>query len=296
MGGSSGGSQPQQVTQTTATSSPWSGQQPYLTRGFEEAQQGILESPSEFFPGSTVVPYAPETEQALAMQTQRALGGSPINMAASQELQKTLGGDYLNQGNPAFQAMVERSVQPLRREYEETVRPGIQSQFSAAGRYGSPGGMGNQLDRAADSYMRQVGDISTGLAFPTYEAERTAQQRGLAFAPQQAAQDYQDISQLGAVGGAREALSGQQLGEQIARHNFGQQEEQARILQYLNAIQGNYGGTQTGTTTANPYSQGGNSALAGLGGAASGAALGSMFGPWGMAGGAVLGGGLGLFG
>lgn len=298
-----GGSPPaQQVVRQEQQADPWGAQQPYLRRGFEEAEREILEQPRSYFPGSTVVPFAPETEAALGLQTARAIGGSPINMAASQELQRTLGGGYLGMGNPYFQGMVERAVQPLRREYEETILPGIQSQFAGAGRYGS-GAMGRQMGRAAEDYMRTVGEIGTGLAFPTYEAERTAMQRGLAFAPQIAAQDYADIERLGQVGAAREQLSGQQLQEQIARHNFEQQEAAARLAQYMNLIQGTYGGQQTGLTTQPQYARGMSPILGGLGGALGGAATGAMLGSVfpgigtgiGALGGAALGGGLGLF-
>ena len=52
------------------------------------------------------------------------------------------------------------------------------------------------------------------------------------------------------MGAAREAKSEESLAEQIARFNFGQQEPTNRIAQFTNLIQGNYGGTSTGSSTA----------------------------------------------
>ena len=56
----SGSSSPQGVTQTTVNNDPWSGQQPYLQAGFQTAGD-LANAPKTFFPGSTVVPFAPRS-------------------------------------------------------------------------------------------------------------------------------------------------------------------------------------------------------------------------------------------
>ena len=90
-GGGSGGG-----TNTVQKSDPWSGQQPYLTGSggnpglFPEAANLYSNNPLEFYPGQTYAGMAPETEMALAAQSNRAISGSPINAAAQGELTNTL--------------------------------------------------------------------------------------------------------------------------------------------------------------------------------------------------------------
>ena len=55
-GGSGGGGQ---STQTIQKADPWSGQQPFLTTGFEAAQDRYGSIQPQFFPGNTVAPFNP---------------------------------------------------------------------------------------------------------------------------------------------------------------------------------------------------------------------------------------------
>jgi hypothetical protein len=244
LGDSGGGQTVQQVK-----SDPWSGLQPYLKQGFQQAETDVLNRPQEYFPGSSVVPFSPQTQAALTQTENRALAGSPLNQQAQQQTMQNLSGDYLAGGNPAYGAMVERSISPLRSEFQNVVMPGVTSSFAAGGRYGSPGGMQSAQQRAGDQYMRAVGDTSAGLAYQNYGDERTRMMQASALAPELANQDYQDISMLGQVGGAREAQSQAELQDQMARFNFGQQEPTSRLANYMAMLQGgNLGGTQTNTT------------------------------------------------
>ena len=53
-GGGSSGS-----TTTVQKADPWSGQQPFLTYGFEEAQDRFESDQPQFFPGGTISPFNP---------------------------------------------------------------------------------------------------------------------------------------------------------------------------------------------------------------------------------------------
>jgi hypothetical protein len=84
-GGGGGGSQ---NTQTIQKADPWSGQQPYLTYGFEEAQKRFESDQPSFYPGNTISPF---NANELAYQ------------------QNTL--DYANSGRPqAMQASAESAI------------------------------------------------------------------------------------------------------------------------------------------------------------------------------------------
>jgi hypothetical protein len=279
MGGSSGGGGGSQTTVQKAD--PWSGQQPYLTRGFQDAQKLFLDSPPpSYYPYSTVQPFSPETNTALQLQTMRALNGSPVQDAANNQLTDTLNGNYLYGGQGFNQAVDAASRRIL---------PQIDSQFEAAGRTGSGLASTARTQAISDSFANQYGQ------------ERENQMRGLLTSPSVQAQDYADIDRLKNTGSTLEGYQGGLLNDQVNRYNYGQNITEDQLKQYMNLIQGNYGGTTT--TTAPPLTS--NSGAGMLGGALGGASLAStlgasmggagLAGPWGLAAGAgaglLLGGG-----
>lgn len=229
-----GGSEPAGQTVVQQSNDPWSGQQPYLEKGFERADD-LYGNPLEYFPNSTVVPFSPETEMGLQAQTQRAISGSPLLSAAQGEAQKTLSGEYLNAGNPAFKAMAER--------IGNQIRPGMDSQFAGSGQYG---GTGHQ-----EMMARTMADSLAPLEWQNYAAERGNMQQMARIAPELANADYTDIAMLRDAGSSREALARDQLAEQINRFNFEQYEPIDRLSRYMATVAGGkYGGS---STTTQPY-------------------------------------------
>ena len=211
-------------------------------------------------PGGTVVPFSPETQYGLTQQGNRALQGSPLLGSANNQAMSTMAGDYMS-GGPGFNAFADSAW--------NAVRPQVDSAFSGAGRYGSP--------LHAESLGKGFG---RGMA-PLYDAERGRQMASAFGAPGLAMADYQDPSMLQAVGSAREGKAQEYADEPTKR-----------LQNYMALIGGQgYGGT---TTTSGGAS--GSPLLGGLGGAMSGAAMGSMFPGIGTGLGAVGGGLLGLFG
>ena len=105
MGKSSGGSQPQTVqTTTTQQSDPWSGVQPHLEYGFEQARDWYDSDQPTYYPNATYTDMAPQTELGLGLMENRALSGSPITDQASQQYMNTLSGANLY-NNPGFNLM-----------------------------------------------------------------------------------------------------------------------------------------------------------------------------------------------
>lgn len=174
-----------------------------------------------------------------------------------------------------------------------------------AGRFGS-GAMKDVLARGTGILGRTLGDLSASIYAPAYEAERGRQvgaqhrladigetelgRRGEAarFAPSLATTDYGDIANLEAVGRSREELGQRQIQDAINRFEFEQQKPASKLAQYLQFIQGNYGGAMRETQ---PIFR--NPGAGFLGGAATGAGIGQMLGwqnPWLAAlGGGILG-------
>jgi len=226
---------------TTQKTEPWDKQKPYLEYGFKQAQDLYKKTNPEYYPGSTVVPFSPETNLSLEMQTQRALNGSPIQQAANQQLVSTMNGEYLY-GGDGFNAAVDAATR--------RALPQINSTFEMAGRSNSGLADVAKTQAIADSFAGQ------------YAGERQNQMRSMLFAPEIANQDFENISKLAEVGTAKEQLAQQHLTSDIDRFNFNQSSPWSELSDYLGMIQGTYGGS---TTTTQPKQGGGWASLAGGG-------------------------------
>jgi hypothetical protein len=223
------------TTTATTNTSPWAGQQPYLSYGFEEAQKRYQDTQPEYYPGSTVVPFAPQTEQALGAQEARATAGSPLLRAAQGQSEATLRGDYLNQSNPYLQQIFQQTA--------DEMRPRIDAQFEGAGRYGS--------GAHANATASALANLRGNLGYADYQRERQNQLGQIGGAPRLAAADYDDFTQLGQVGAAREGKAGSELQDMISRWNFGENIGSEELQRFMAMISGgNFGGT---STTQQPY-------------------------------------------
>lgn len=227
-------------TQTTSSSSaPWSGQQPYLTYGFQQAQDLYQNAATPaYFPGQTVASQSPQTQAAIAGTTARAENGSPLNTANSGYLSDVLSGKYLT-GNP-MQGALNQSI-------SDSVLPTVESQFSGGGRYGSPAMAGTMTTALADAIAPSE--------YGNYQQERQNQQTASSMAPTAANQDYVDLGQLNAAGQQQDAFNQSNINANIDRYNYGQTgpgSPLGKLQNYLTAVQGGSWGSQGTSTTTQP--------------------------------------------
>ncbi len=212
---------PDGVTETITRTAPAPFAEPFLQYGMSEALRQYQQGPYEYYPGETVVGFAPQTEQALRMREQQALAGTPVGTAAQQYATDVLGGTFLG-GSPGLSEAINRALDP--------VQARTTSALAQRGRLGS--------GAAADVMTRALGDVAADIAYRDYGAERARQQDALRLAPALQQASYYDIGQLGAVGGAREQLAQQQLASDIARFQFEQQAPMQSLGQYQAAVSG----------------------------------------------------------
>lgn len=267
---------------TTTTSSPWKPLQQPLQAGYQDLQNEWKGGAPSYYPGQTVAPQSGWTQQALQAQAGRAMQGSPLNAAAQGNLTQTLNGDYLNAGNPYFQNAMNAAIRPITQQYEQTVMPGLDSTFSAAGRYGS-GAHQSAANTGYQNYMQAIGDTAGNMAYQNYGDERARQMQGMLMAPSLANQDYYDINQLGASGSALDQFNQQNVNADIERFNYNQNKDFDWTSKYLGILTGNPYGTQT-TTGQQPSP---NIFTSALGGAGAGYGIGGPVG-------GLIGGGLGI--
>ncbi len=235
---------------TTSTSTVDPTIAPYLTYGLQQASNLYGAGGPQYYTGETFVAPSQTTQAGVQALEARALAGSPLTSYAQQQLQGTIGGAYLG-GNPFFQGAFAPAAQAAKSQFDTSLAD-ISSKASLAGRYGS-GAMGNLQNRAAGQYAQSLTNTAGQLAYQNYEAERQRQQQATGMAPQMAMADYQDINQLLQAGQLREGYQGQQLGSDVARFNFLQNQPQQNLQNYMSLVYGNPLGrvgtsTQSGTT------------------------------------------------
>ena len=219
---------------------------PYLTYGLEQASGLYAGGGPQYYTGETFVAPSQTTQAGLQALETRALAGNPLTGEAQQQLRGTIGGAYLG-GNPFFQGAFAPAAQAAQQQFQQTLGD-IGSKASLAGRYGS-GAMGNLENRASGQYAQALTNTAGQLAYQNYEAERQRQQQATGLAPQMAMTDYQDINQLLQAGQLREGYTGQQLGADITRFNFLQNQPQQNLQNYMSLVYGNPLG-RVGTSTA----------------------------------------------
>lgn len=181
-------------TQTTNTA-PWSEQQPYLTRGFDEAGKIFDKGPAEFFPGQTYVDPSAATTAGINAQTDRAMSGSDVTRNASGYAANTLGGNSDNPyagilgvgagslgntamgggfHNPYLDATFDQAAGKVTRNFTDTVAPAIAAQFGANGRTGS-GLHGLALSDAGHNLTDSLSSLGASIYGGDYENERNRQ-------------------------------------------------------------------------------------------------------------------------
>lgn len=254
-----GGSTTQEVVQK---SEPWGPQQPYLRKGFREAQQLLDNSggPAELSPWS---------RDALAMLAARAADQGGLFAQARAAAGRTLSGSDLTAGHPALSAATAAANAPLLERWRSEVAPGIDAGFSAGGRFGS-GLYAAARNGAEATLARGLLDQAAGLGWQAYADERDRMERAMMMAPQIETADARAMLEAGQTLDAHAEAQRLWPWEALGR--------------YMAAIGGNWGGTSTQTQTR---SSSGNPFGGLLSGLEIGAGLG--LGPLGIVGGGLLG-------
>lgn len=265
---------PDNVTQTT-TQAPPAYLEPYLRQAADYAQQLFMGGPQQYYPGNTVVPFSPQTNQALNLQQNRALAGSGVVDAAQGFTTDLLGGNSplaaMSMGgeNPYLDATFDRAAAGVNRS--------LDSVLARSGR---------DVNANTGARASQLNDLATNIYGGAYESDAnrrlsaasTLGNQQLTAAGQAiplAREDYFDIGQLGQVGSAVEQQAGNIQGDNVNRFNFAQNAPYEALNRYLGALSGApYGGT---TSSSQPVYNNPLSNLMGLG-----LGFGTMFGSGGM--------------
>jgi hypothetical protein len=240
------------------------GAKPTLEQFTVPGTQGASALAPAYYQGQTIADQSPETLAANALTTSRALNGSSVMNNAKDYTTGLLGGSFLSpESNPYLKDTFNRGA--------DQVQQRVNSAFGNGGRFGS--GVNQEV------LGKGMNDLASQVYGGAYDSERNRMQQGLLFAPQLAANDYQDLSALSSVGANKDSRSQDVINQNIQKYNYNSNLPFNAITNYKNLVNGNYGGGSSTQTT--PYSS--NGAATGLG------LLGAMGGVGGL--GSLLGGG-----
>src|SRR5262245_31539437 len=271
------------------------------------AQQGIADTSAQALTGLLTGGRAPTAV-------------SPMNLPAN-----PFDAGFVNPAtNPILQGAITAATRPITQQLTESILPNIRSEAQLAGQFGgSRQGIaeglaaGRALDAigatganlAQQTYGTNVGaiqaargqdigaetsrygtDVNAAAAADRLQAENIS--RALGLTPTISEAQLAPARTVGGVGDVRQAMAQALLGERVGNFNYDQLAPFLQSKEILALMAGLPGGTSISTATTpkpNPF-------LTALGGAATGAGLGSTFGPIGTGVGALGGGLLGLLG
>jgi hypothetical protein len=242
---------------TTTTQGPPDWMIPYYQDYLSRAQQ-TADMPYNPYQGQTVAQMNPYQTGALDATATRAMQGSPVVNAASGELQRTLGGDYLNQGNPYLTNVIDKTLGDVTRNYNNVIRPQQDALMARSGSFGNSG-VQSTINDQVYGLAGQLGGLASQMRYQDYGAERNRMGNAVTQAPMIANQDYVDANALGQAGAQYQGQEQANLSDQYRRF----QESQNYPRQQLDIMGKGLGiGGQTGTNTVqsapgtNPWLQG----------------------------------------
>ena len=204
--------------------------------GAQQAKAIYQSASPQYYPGTTVANQSPATQAANQGTIARAINGSPTNAAANGYLQSTLSPNFAMQQN-ANQGALNQSI-------SDAVIPQVESQFSLGGRYGSPSMGGTMTTALADAIAPQM--------YGQYQANQQLQQGAAQMAPNQAAQDYTDLSALGATGAGQDQYAQNQINANMNQWNYNQNLDSQKLAQYMQLLNGANVPTNSTSTQSQP--------------------------------------------
>lgn len=236
---------------------------PYAQNFLNQSQQ-VADMPYQGYDGQTVAQLNPYQTAGIDAQAQRAYQGSPVNDAASSEVQKTLSGGYLN-NNPYLSQMVNAASGDITKNYNNSVVPQLTALDARSGSFGNSG-VASATGQAQGQLAEQLGNVATNIYGTDYANERNRMQTAVSQAPTIANQDYVDASALQNAGNQYQQQDQKNLSDQYSRFQAAQAYPKDQLNTLGSALGLKLGGSSTSTGPgADPYAQALGAAAAGYG-------------------------------
>lgn len=184
---------------TTTTNSLPSWMVPYIQNYLKTAQTvaGQKYTP---YTGQTVAGMNPFQVQGYNAMAARAAQGSPTMDVANEQLQRTLGGGYLN-GNPHLGQVIAGANRDVLRSFAPVE--------ARSGSFGNSG--------VAEAMARGMADTAGNIRYQDYNNERNRMVGAMGLAPTFANQDYADADRMVQAGAAFQGQNQNVLNDQYRR-------------------------------------------------------------------------------
>ena len=207
---------------------------PYA-QDYQAFARQVADRPYQGYDGQTVAQLNPYQTGGYNAIAQRAMQGSPVSDAASANIQQTLNGDFLSQGNPYLTQQIDRASSDVLRNMD-----------TLNARTGSFGNSGVQ-----ETTARSLGDIAGNMRYQDYNNERNRQQQAIGMAPTIANQDYFDAQQLLGAGQGFQGAEQANLTDQYNRFLEARSYPEQQLATMGRGLGHGYGSTQTGPGSNN---------------------------------------------
>ncbi len=270
-----GGGAPQVVTSNTA---PWRGQQQYLLKGFDMAERMFNQVP-DYYPGETVAGFDP-----LQTQAQDAAAGyitGPRSAAqqayaedallrglsgqtgfSSEQMGDLLAGNVRTGAGTPYQAMADAlsgdvinrlhgSILPNIRQQQVMYQPGGSSRAALEQNKAVTGAVKQGLTLPLAQMYSDAYSTAQGMRLPASQMMINQQMNSLGMYPSIMSAPLNMYGALGDIGAQRRALTQATMDADMARYQYQATAPQQALANYMNSIQGNYGG-QTYQTSPGP--------------------------------------------
>ena len=227
---------------STTTTEPWKEQKPYLQAGFGEAARLYGGGVPGYYPGQTVA--APGMGELQGwMGTQRYIGGPRAGAQQAAAESALIGGLSGGVNTQAFNPMISAMGRQVQSQLQQNVLPGIRESLV---RY-QPGG-GSRGNLAQNQAI--INAVQSGLTNKAAEmyggAYESAQDRATKWGSMYPSIMSAPVSMYGALGQVGEEMRGAQqrgIDADMHRYQYAANAPQQALANYMNMIQGNYGGT-----------------------------------------------------
>lgn len=233
-------------TSTSTTTAPqWATD---YAQNFLGQSKQVADLPYNGYSGQTVAQMNPFQVQGYNAQAARAVQGSPVNDAASGELQKTLNGSYLN-SNPYLAKQYDSAARGITDNYNQSVVPQLTALDARSGSFGNSG-VASATGTAQGQLAKNLGDVATNLYGNDYANERNRMQTAVSQAPTSANQDYVDASALQNAGTAFNAQDQANLTDQYQRFQQANNYPKDQLATLGKGLGFNYGSTTSQSAPA----------------------------------------------
>lgn len=272
------GSKPQ-VTTTSAESAPWAAQQPFLTKGFDAAGKALDSLPSTTYQGPAIAPIG--AGQTSSAQGQFDLGTALKAQGFGQNFltmaNATANGDYLDPTkNTALMAAVDSSNNSVSKWLTDSALPAVRDSSIQSGYYGGSR-QGVAQANAIETARTGAQDNANALIYGNYQTERANQINAANLLTQGAQLVNTPNAMQNEAATTLQGYDQAGLDKILGDQSYSFQAPYLGLQDYMSLINGNYGGTSTGTSSTPGDSTGAGLLKGILGGGATGAGLAKTF-------------------